>query len=381
MDSIPVDLLHAYHDEERRIFSRMVFILGLEPNLSMKIIAFWLWLEENQCKDVVQRLNSLDDRYLLGVCDVAKSFLDSLRLSYSSNDHTYPSEGHFKQAFRDVAICGINYYLKNVCHKVLLDIRKQVHRSNVEKLVEEMGRVHFGIESIRKTGCSPIQIENITVGRSIKEGSSYMYKESTSLDLNKIQAWNTNSHPCNGVGESFGSDCRFFDDMQNVDLLSNLKIQNSFRENDFLRCKDLVQYHSTLKGVANSSLSFDVSSSKNHKIPWEERTLFVTFSNGHPLSEEQLRAFFMRYAVFKKTLIINSSCDYSIHRHFGDVETVYVPEPADNKPLLYAHITFCSPATLVQVLNGNGKAKFMIKGKHLWARQFVPKNEYQRHRK
>ncbi|XP_042426017.1 uncharacterized protein LOC122013868 [Zingiber officinale] len=337
MDSIPIDLLHAYHDEERRIFSRMVFILGLEPNLSMKIIAFWLWLEENKCKDVVQRLNSLDDRYLLRVCDVAKSFLDSLQLSYSSMDHAYPSEGHFKQAFRDVAICGINYYLDNVCHKVLLDIRKQVHQSYIEKLVEEMGRVHFGSEFVRKTGCSHIRIENFTDGSRIKEGNSYMMrKELTPLDLNKIKSRN-----------------RFFDNMR-----------NSFQTNDdFLRCEDLVQYHSTTKDVANSSLSSNVSSSTNRKIPRDERTLFVTFSNGHPLSEEQLQAFFMR--------------------HFGDVERVYAPERADNKPPLYAHVTFCSPATLVRVLNGNGnvKVKFVIEGKQLWARRFVPKNEYKQHRK
>lgn len=223
MDSIPVDLLRVYRDEECRIFSRMVFILGLEPNLSMKIIAFWLWLEENKCKDVIQRLNSLDDRYLLAVCDVAKSFLDSLRLSYSSKDHTHPSEGHFKQAFRDVAICGINYHLDNVCHKVSLDIRKQVHQSCIDKLVEEMDRVHFGAESIRN--------------------------------------------------------------------------QNSFHTNNgILRCKDLVQYHSTMKDVANSCLSSNVSSLTNRKTPREERMLFVTFSNGHPLSEEQLQAFFMRYS-------------------------------------------------------------------------------------
>ncbi|XP_074570451.1 uncharacterized protein LOC141827071, partial [Curcuma longa] len=277
-------------NEECRIFTRMVFILGLESNLSMKIIAFWLWLEENKCKDVIQRLNSLDDRYLLAVCDVAKSFLDSLRLSYSSKDHTHPSEGHFKQAFRDVAICGINYHLDNVCHKVLLDIRKQVHQSCIDKLVEEMDRVHFGAESIRN--------------------------------------------------------------------------QNSFHtNNDILRCKDLVQYHSTMKDVANSSLSSNVSSFTNRKTPREERMLFVTFSNGHPLSEEQLQAFFMR--------------------HFGDVERVYVPEPADNKPSLYAHITFYSLATLLRVLNGNGKGKvkFVIEGKHLRARRFVPKNEYKQNLK
>uniref|UniRef100_A0A452XTP6 RRM domain-containing protein n=1 Tax=Aegilops tauschii subsp. strangulata TaxID=200361 RepID=A0A452XTP6_AEGTS len=90
-------------------------------------------------------------------------------------------------------------------------------------------------------------------------------------------------------------------------------------------------------------------------IPPDERTLFVTFSNGYPLTKDELHDFFMR--------------------HYGDIEEITVEEPIESRPPLYAHVTFYSQMTLFRVLDGNRRVKFMTRGKHLWARQYVPKKK------
>ncbi|ONK58857.1 uncharacterized protein A4U43_C08F450 [Asparagus officinalis] len=88
-------------------------------------------------------------------------------------------------------------------------------------------------------------------------------------------------------------------------------------------------------------------------IPMEERTLFVTFSNGYPLTKEELYTFFMRY--------------------YGDVEMVNIQKPKEGKPPQYAYVSFHTLATVLEVLNGADKVKFITNGKHLWARRFIPK--------
>jgi hypothetical protein len=62
-------------------------------------------------------------------------------------------------------------------------------------------------------------------------------------------------------------------------------------------------------------------------------------------------------------------------RHYGDIEEITVEEPVESRLPLYAHVIFFSQATLFNVLDGNKKVKFMTRGKHLWARQFVPKKK------
>jgi hypothetical protein len=81
-------------------------------------------------------------------------------------------------------------------------------------------------------------------------------------------------------------------------------------------------------------------------------------------------------SLFCKT-IASEFCytNFFYHRHYGDVEEITVEEPIGNKQPLYAHVIFYSQVTLFRVLDGNLRVKFMTRGKHLWARQYVPKKK------
>ncbi|KAM0883148.1 hypothetical protein ACQ4PT_031834 [Festuca glaucescens] len=88
-------------------------------------------------------------------------------------------------------------------------------------------------------------------------------------------------------------------------------------------------------------------------IPEEFRSLFITFSRGYPISKEDIEEFFNA---------IHGPC----------VEAVMVERaPAGQMPV-YGRVVLRSPDMIPVLLGGQQTAKYIIKGKHLWARIFVP---------
>ncbi|KAK1367540.1 RNA-binding protein Musashi Rbp6 like [Heracleum sosnowskyi] len=93
----------------------------------------------------------------------------------------------------------------------------------------------------------------------------------------------------------------------------------------------------------------------NNVVPADERTMFVTFSKGYPVTECEVREFFVKI--------------------FGEcIESFYMQEVRDTEDqALFARIVFFRPDIIHMILNGVHKAKFTINGKHVWMRKFVPK--------
>ncbi|GKE78081.1 hypothetical protein Tco_1544201, partial [Tanacetum coccineum] len=91
------------------------------------------------------------------------------------------------------------------------------------------------------------------------------------------------------------------------------------------------------------------------EVPPENRTIFLTFSKGYPITEFEVRDYFTRL--------------------FGDfIESIYMqPVEGDNQPL-FARIVAKSPCMVRAVVDrdgGVGKSKYYINGKHVWARKYV----------
>lgn len=87
-----------------------------------------------------------------------------------------------------------------------------------------------------------------------------------------------------------------------------------------------------------------------------EKTMFLTFSRGYPVQEWELREFFTMA--------------------FGDcIESLHVQEVQSGEQSLFARIVFRSLATIGMILNGNEKAKFIVNGKHVWARRYEPRRQ------
>ncbi|XP_022749969.1 uncharacterized protein LOC111299184 [Durio zibethinus] len=93
---------------------------------------------------------------------------------------------------------------------------------------------------------------------------------------------------------------------------------------------------------------------RENEVPPDDRTMFVTFSKGYPVYEWEVMEFFTRA--------------------YGDcIESLHMQEVLPNEQSLFARIVFHSASSIEMILNGMGKAKFTINGKHVWARKFVPK--------
>jgi hypothetical protein len=116
-----------------------------------------------------------------------------------------------------------------------------------------------------------------------------------------------------------------------------------------------------------SALEIDISSSSDP---------FCNYAICKPRKKKLfgvLTRLLFNYIHFPKFHFIHLCFQYD--RHYGDVEEITVEEPIEHRPPLYAHVTFFSQMTIFHVLDGNKRVKFMTRGKHLWARKFVPKKQ------
>ncbi|XVF51782.1 hypothetical protein PTKIN_Ptkin04bG0212300 [Pterospermum kingtungense] len=91
------------------------------------------------------------------------------------------------------------------------------------------------------------------------------------------------------------------------------------------------------------------------QTPEDTRTMFLTFSKGHPLSREEIIHFFTS--------------------NWGEVVQDLVIEQAQpGQEPQFGRIVFTTSLVIPKVLNGQAKAKFLVNRKHLWARIYVPRH-------
>ncbi|XP_050238468.2 uncharacterized protein LOC126687959 [Mercurialis annua] len=105
-------------------------------------------------------------------------------------------------------------------------------------------------------------------------------------------------------------------------------------------------------------------SPETDRISEDDRCLFLTFSNGYPLTEMQLVKFF--------------------NETFGEcVEKVYVhwPNPRNRRkvPPLFGKVVFKSYYITTVILNGRKEAKFWAERKPLWCKRFDPTKKIVNH--
>ncbi|KAG6500896.1 uncharacterized protein LOC121995150 [Zingiber officinale] len=87
----------------------------------------------------------------------------------------------------------------------------------------------------------------------------------------------------------------------------------------------------------------------------DQRSMFITFSRGHPISREDIVEFF--------------SANYG-----PCLETVMIEKAQAGQLPMYGRLVFRSASMIAMVLNGQQTAKLLIKGKHLWARMYIPRH-------
>ncbi|KAF6982306.1 hypothetical protein CFC21_000719 [Triticum aestivum] len=383
---------NSYYMLLRVLFFRLVLGLQVESSLSMEIIAFWLWLQQgNGQVHYLQHIYSLGDNHFRAIVSSAKRFLEVLHFAFDGSEaRSIP-----RSDFQNQAVEGISLYLNTICYEALEDLRERIEMNFVRNQMPYLRQEAYGqsrtnrvpaassmtdlyLEAYGESSHEQIpnilmtdlyqeaygessheQIPNISMTdlyqEAYGESSHEQIPNSSKHLLTKIKGLYANTPKHHGEGTSSRNIHVQTSQMHHGECSSsrNIHAQTSHvLRHDYQSTSRLAALLDKLSLRENHN---DTITQQLSDIPPDERTLFVTFSNGYPLTKDELHEFFMR--------------------HYGDIEEISVEEPVESRPPLYAHVTFYSQMTLFRVLDGNRRVKFMTRGKHLWARQYVPKKK------
>ncbi|KAF3447126.1 hypothetical protein FNV43_RR12306 [Rhamnella rubrinervis] len=101
-----------------------------------------------------------------------------------------------------------------------------------------------------------------------------------------------------------------------------------------------------------------------NEISEDDRTMFLTFSRGFPVSEEEVRELFTE---------MFGNCVEGVH--MGNVSSNSNNITNDQQQPLYARMILKSVTTVDQILDGRHISKFRINGKHIWARKYERRDQ------
>ncbi|KAG6630581.1 uncharacterized protein LOC122292165 [Carya illinoinensis] len=276
MDAGPSSNIVA-HITERILFRRMIDI-GLNPEESMKVMAFWMWLEAQSFKELVRKISSNNDKFLALITDEAKAVLSIL-----DSGSTAPVLNNLcpiTSIFSPFSIHEI-FGDKESVSKGVTDVYNRVCCVIFKDLLEERGsKVRTSDEECGRAGDEKAVTRRV---RQFGEGTS---RKVAVLDL--VEA--------------------FPDGVEKTWLPSSLGMSEGEGDAESVRFK--------LNPFAkewNPAIE---------RAPEEERCLFLTFSKGHALTGNQITNFFNRkYGQCVERVYVHSPA------HFGKVvfETRSIP--------------------------------------------------------
>ena len=218
------------HIAKRAIYRRMIDI-KIDPEESMKVMAFWMWLEAQGFKEVVSKISVYDDKFLAMVVDEVKVVLAELE----PNSITPISHN----------LCPITSLILNTTSFNDIFGDKELVSKGVFEVYNEMCCMLFN---------DVIEERGVKVGASVEDGD-------------RVGEDSSKETMIGGEG-LLGSHPEEFEKMEQEGEGSSMTIRTNL--NPFAK----------------------EWSPATERAPEEERCLFLTFSNGYPLTENQLINFF-----------------------------------------------------------------------------------------
>ncbi|XP_050249223.1 uncharacterized protein LOC126696547 [Quercus robur] len=343
-DSISQEEFNMFHTIDRTLFTRLVFNLGRDPAEATQVMALWLWLEKvgEEIDMVYSKILSLPDTILNALVDESVMALtciesDQFRFSSDSTSDMIPliqsltKTGVSLRFFHDNRIGiirGVTKIINEVCVRAFDDI---VKLAQANKSAQESTGIGF---EFAKPGNYHSAILNPL--------SSALYYNSSGVV--GVQSPN--------VGVS-----QFLDLAPHVPVSGGglpLEVSRGFDPYDLSFQRQIL--NNEIGEVLSRIKSSSPSDEEAKEVPPDERTIFLTFSKGYPITENEVREFFTR--------------------KFGDfIEDIFMQEVLPEEQPLYARLVVPVASFIEVVLDHKNKAKFSINGKHVWARKYVRKNK------
>ncbi|KAJ1688467.1 hypothetical protein LUZ63_019857 [Rhynchospora breviuscula] len=411
-----IEFIQTFYSGERELFSRMASFLEIDGDLAFKIISYWLWLEENINKDLIYSILSLSNDGIKRISSLGEQVLTNAAKSNSSTAKK--------------ALSGVNYFLNSVCHKAIDDLKYRAEYEKAKKALQELNleeflcnpdpslarlnlssgdgagssssaarRMHMQLNKSFLSGALKSSLSTVSISQSESYGGCdkieasspvqphighFSHGGNTSRDTGKgkimVQLHHDSAHNTSQLSplakayypshSSHASHASFpgVVQAQPVDHMIDSKAIERQIPAISKQSSASVQQVPVLSPrggavpfpngtiVSQSPPNATGVSVPAHPLHPDERTLFVTFSNGSPLTADELMRFF-------------------VTRYHDDVESIYIEEPNTTRDPQYAHVTFYHQESVEFVLAGHAKVKFKVKGKHLWARRFIPRRQ------
>ncbi|KAE8684901.1 hypothetical protein F3Y22_tig00111105pilonHSYRG00673 [Hibiscus syriacus] len=297
--TISPEELKLFHTIDRAIFCRLVLNLQREPFESMHVMALLLWLERSVAcgENLVYTIQTWPDTFVDALA------IESVQCLNCINSDEFPF-GHFEN---DYCIVPLIRMLTND------DISLRFFHENRVEIVH-------GVVNLVHDVC---------------------YRAFD--DIMKQALYGATIMP---ILPSLRPNFHGFD----PEDVSSFRAQKKCMDNEM---EDLWNRIHSVR-ISSSEEKKKGDDNNKEEVEADDRTIFLTFSKGYSVSEDEVRNFFTR--------------------RFGEVfEGIEMQEVEKGEQPLYAKLVLETGTTLEMILNGKPKAKFSINGKHVWARKFVRK--------
>ncbi|KAF8021912.1 hypothetical protein BT93_G2144 [Corymbia citriodora subsp. variegata] len=324
LHGLSLDEFFRFHRTDRRVYSRLVVNLNRDLNQSMQVMALLMWLERaGHDQTLVATVLKWPDSVLNALADEAVECLicmqrDEFPSSSRTSDMCFTrnlTNREIGLAFfrenRVAVLQGMAKVINEVCALAFFDIIQKVVQNKARTSNSNARSGNFvnpseqgyGDQSVHQM--PPVPYQGMAVGPpNVPSSFVPLFRKGGFLDMI--------------FKEDNEQEAQTWDD-------------------DFF-----------LGETHESQVQDDA------EVPPDERTIFLTFSKGYPIPENEVREYFTR--------------------RFGNfIEELHTQEVLPEEQALYARLVV-RPASLIDtILTGGSKAKFTINGKHVWARRYVRK--------
>ncbi|CAI9091005.1 OLC1v1025921C1 [Oldenlandia corymbosa var. corymbosa] len=395
---------YAFHHIDRTLFRRLIGSQGhRDPKEAIQIMGFWIWLE----REVVDNLTLIKKMLELQMTLVNNLCNETVMCLRCVASEKYPFSDNVQLALmpifvqRDVSfkyfyenrvwvVKGVAKMVKEVCARAFRDILEEYNRGK-EVVYDGIQNVTpFMMPTVTTTGkdtnegvqnqafiTPPLMtpslegtddngdlsfFSNIEFG-TFSNSNSLIGQPAVGVQKNPYQGgygyWypyyvaqpttmQTQSPELSGIGASAfminttaAAPHGFFGTHENMFKPSYAAIEPSEIK------QDVSDGINDFNNIFNSSLTLIEHDDDSP----DERTIFLTFSRGYPISAAEVKEFFTK--------------------KFGNfIEGIHMQEVPEDEQVLFARVIACSPAFVNAVCEG-GRAKYSINGKHVWARKYV----------
>ncbi|KAJ7964013.1 Rho guanine nucleotide exchange factor [Quillaja saponaria] len=319
---------NMFHNIDRTLFILLVFNMGRDPAEAIQIMAFWMWLEQtNKDMKMVYNILNFPDDYINMLADEAVMALNVIqrdRFPFECNNNNNNNVDVDLPITQNISNSGVSlrFFHNNrlgitqAVTKIVNDVCIRAFSDIVQRVTTGMGPTGLGKTAVMNPFIKNMMIYyNNTNNSSVITPNVGAFPPPNMVNVEIMRKL---------AGEGGGVDP--FDLVFQTDVLNN-------GINEVLSRLNL---NSDTANAAGAIVDGQDNAATRTAVPADERTIFLTFSKGYPISENE------------------------------------EVEPGEEQPL-YARLVMQSVAAMEAVL-GNGKLKFNINGKHVWARKYVRKN-------